>query len=344
MINRISFMGKVTSPDFEASAQKARLKPMENDCFVKSTEPKKEQPDNEFIKWAGENRFLEGGLQAALSEENLLGQGFSHSVYKIPNNDDFVLRVSRNYFDSKRTDYSQYKITDTEDKKLKGNFGQEVAILETDSPNDPRISVLKKQNGISNGNPPPSAIHYENGDLREGELPYEAIERKEHYAKCLQILADTPEEAYDSLIDKFDALNNAGYRFDYYNANNFLLDEDKGTIEIIDTDKMSDKYDNDLGNALWALTNIEYLNTYIMPSYNPDEPKVSDDDKNLAIKNTLTIIDKYTKAMQKKGKKFTSEGYEFTVHLMGSFPMMIFLQSNDHYAQVEKLREMGLMD
>ena len=70
-------------------------------------------------------------------------------------------------------------------------------------------------------------------------------------------------EIETTLIDKFIELDEAGYKFDYYNPNNFLLDEDKGSIEIIDLDKYKAPYKNDLGNALWALTNIEYLNTYL---------------------------------------------------------------------------------
>ena len=60
---------------------------------------------------------------------------------------------------------------------------------------------------------------------------------------------------------------------------NFLLDKNKGTIEIIDLDKMPKPYENDLGNALWALTNIEYLNTYLTDSYNEKDPKISDENR-----------------------------------------------------------------
>ena len=339
MINNISFNGIFNIQNNNKISFRAKSLP--NDTFEKSSSPLK---DNEFIKWAKENNFLSCGIKASLVDENLLGKGFSHSVYKIPNNDDYVLRVSRNYFDPKEVDFSQYKIKDTEDKSLKSNFGQEVAKIEADDFRMPSISVLRKQTGTSNGNPPPSAIHYENGELREGELRYEAIERKEHYANSLQFLADAPIEAYDSLMDKFSELDEAGYKFDYYNPNNFLLDKEKGTIEIIDLDKMSKPYENDLGNALWALTNIEYLNTYLTDSYNENDPKISDEDKNRAIKNTLNVIDKYTKAMQKKGKKFSQNGYEFTVHLLGSFPMSIFLQTNSQSEKIEKLRNMGLID
>ena len=48
--------------------------------------------------------------------------------------------------------------------------------------------------------------------------------------------------------------------------------------------------------------------------------------------------------MQKKGKKFSQNGYEFTVHLLGSFPMSIFLQTNSQSEKIEKLRNMGLID
>ena len=341
MINNITFNGIFNTPN--SNKISFRAKSLSNDSFIKSEETKKPE-DNEFIKWAKANNFKEKGIKAALSEENLLGKGFSHSVYQIPNNDDYVLRVSRGCLDLKDVDFSKYKLIDTEDKNLTNNYGQEIALFRADNFEMPTVAVLRKQNGISNGNPPPSAIHYENGNLREDELPYETTERKEHYAKCLQFLADAPIEAYYSLMDKFSELDCAGYKFDYYNPNNFLLDKEKGTIEIIDLDKMSKPYENDLGNALWALTDIEYLNTYLTDSYNENDPKISDEDKTRAIKNTLVVIDKYTKAMQKKGKKFSQNGYEFTVHLLGSFPMSIFLQTNSQSEKIEKLRNMGLID
>ena len=155
MINNISFNGIFNIQNNNKISFRAKSLP--NDTFEKSSSP---ASDNKFIKWAKENEFLNGGIKASLVDENLLGKGFSHSVYKIPNNDDYVLRVSRNYFDPKEVDFSQYKIKDTEDKSLKSNFGQEVAKIEADDFRMPSISVLRKQTGTSNGNPPPSALHH----------------------------------------------------------------------------------------------------------------------------------------------------------------------------------------
>ena len=314
---------------------------VQNDCFIKSEQ--KKPLDNEFIKWAEENDFLNKGLKESFSEENLLGQGFSNSVYKIEGNDDYVLRVPRSYFDPDKTDFGDYKIKDTKDKSLKSNFGQQAALIQSDDVHKPSIEVLLKQQGITNGNPPPSAIFEESGKLREGEISYESIERKEHYAKCLKILASMPQSAYDDLIDKFIELDEAGYKFDYYNPNNFLLDEDKGSIEIIDLDKYKAPYKNDLGNALWALRNIEYLDTYLS-SYDESSHLISDNDKNEAVGNTIEVISKYTKALQNKGKKYSSDGYEFMTQLFESYPMSFYLKTLNRSEKLQKLKDMGVMD
>ena len=149
-------------------------------------------------------------------------------------------------------------------------------------------------------------------------------------------------QRYD-LIDKFIELDEAGYKFDYYNPNNFLLDEDKGSIEIIDLDKYKAPYKNDLGNALWALTNIEYLNTYLS-SYDESSHLISDNDKNEAVGNTIEVISKYTKALQNKGKKYSSDGYEFMTQLFESYPMSFYLKTLDRSEKLQKLKDMGVMD
>ena len=335
MINSINFLG-IIKPEFQ-NAGHVHLKTGPNDTFTKS---KTQDCDNAFIKWAYDTNFMPQGLAEALKDENKLGSGFTNAVYEIPSNPDYVLRV-RNFNISDDIDFNNYTLVNCEDKKLKGNFGQCVARIIPSEVQYPIFEILKKQKGITNSNPPSSVVYHEDGSIREGELPYEARERKEHYAKCLNILANMPQEAYDRLIDELGELDGASYRFDYYNPNNFLLDNEDAKINIIDIDKTASGFKNDLGNILWALSGIGYFDTY-MSDY--DGAKMDDAAREEAIKNTITIIDKYTQALKNKGAKYSREGYEFTTKLLSSLPFSFYLRSVNNEQKMQKLQEMGVLE
>lgn len=340
MINSVSFLGNITYNINRQTSFGNKTKPMENDCFVRSS--KSQAPSqNDFIQWAEKTNFFPQKLSEVMQdEENILGKGFSNTVYKIPGNEEYVLRVSNSSDTNFFSDLSDYSLEDAEDKNLKGNYGQCVAKIKSSDFRKPEIFILKKQKGITNGNPPSSVIYFENGTLRPGELPYEARERKEHYAKCLQILADMPQESYDELVHNLSELGEAGYRFDYYNPNNFLLDEEGGKINIIDLEKTQKGSKNDLGNALWALSNISYLTTFMSKHDNSPMPE---EESNKAFENTMTVIDKYTKAMKNNGEKYSPDGYEF-FQLMNSLPMSFYLRSMNIEEKRQKMVDMGVMD
>lgn len=335
MINKISFLGKIT-PEYNLQTQRSTVtKPMECDCFIKST------PENAFIKWAEDNNFTQSSAKDVFSQENLLGKGFSNSVYRIDGNDNFVLRVTNCAKNHSELDLSKYDLQDTEDKKLKGNYGQCIATLKGDGAEMPKIEVLRRQNGIANANPPSSVIYNEDGSLRAGEAPYEARERKEHYAQCLQILADMPQEAYDKVVKQLSEIGELGYKFDYYNSNNFMLDAENRNIGIIDLEKEDCKHRNDLGNALLALSDLEYLDTY-MSKY--DSTPTSREEQNLAFKNTIAVIDKYVKALKNNGVKFSKKCYEPYNQLLDSMPMSFYLGTINNLEKCQKLIEMGVLD
>lgn len=338
MINAINFLGNITCNVNRQQSFGNKIKPMDNDYFIKSTHLENIS-QNDFIKWANETGFYPHRLVDVMKdEENILGKGFSNTVYKIPGNNDYVLRVS-NASAINIDDLSDYSLEDVEDKNLDGNYGQCIAKITSSDFRKPDIFVLRKQTGITNGNPPSSVIYFENGDLKPGELPYEAYDRKEHYAKSLQILADMPQEAYDNVVYNLSKLGDMGYKFDYYNPNNFLLDEEGEQINIIDLEKVQKGYKNDLGNALWALSDISYLNTFMSKH---DSYPMSEDDSNKAFKNTITIIDKYTKAIKNNGQTYSFDGYEF-FQLLNSVPMSFYLRTWDIEEKRQKLKDMGVM-
>ena len=220
-------------------------------------------------------------------------------------------------------DFNVEKLTDTEDKNLKINIGQSIGNIKLRNSNKMSVivDVLKKQRGASIGNPPPRAICNEyNEELREGEEPYEAMSRKTKYAKSLESLASLPVETYEELIQKVKEASKLGYKFDYLNSNNLLVDEENQQINLIDMDRIRGG-EEDYGSLLYALTNIKYFGTYCSKY----DGNLVDADKQLeAIENTVQIAKKYLEAMKRQNVKFntekpTIEFFEFVRSLPATF-------------------------
>ena len=313
---------------FGEPKQHAKRPELTTDVFVKTTKPA-EKSSNDFIKWANENDFLLGSLPTMLlnEEETEIGRGFTHKTYAIPGNDDYILRTA-NYNDFRDVDYSTVKLIDTEDKNLKLNVGQQVALINLqDHQGMPMsIEVLKKQTGKPIGNPPAEVLYDERTrELKEGATPYEASERKEHYAESLSKLAQLPVESYEKLISDVTEAAKAGYSFDHLNSNNLLLDEKNESINLIDMDK--NKLGVNYGNLIYAITNINYFDTY---KAQHGENPVSPGKVGLAIDDTVHIVQKYMLAMRNQGVKFDrkSQTFEFD-KFMRSLPVSAMCGSFD---------------
>ena len=308
------------------------------DTFEKTTVPKS---SNEAINWLEQTDFINTRLSETLNnDDNISGEGFSHIVYAIPGNEEYILRMKKSNVLKGQIKSSEIK--DVEDKNLKVNIGQPVAeiVYETeDSPVQGRIEVLKKQTGEPVGVKPPSAIYIEDTDkLRENELPYEDISRKEAYARTIHKVAELPVEAYEKFLEDITSASKSGYKFDYYNSNNILVDDKGQALNLIDMDKCS--MDADYGSILYALTNIEYFNTF---TSRYEAPVMSDEQKMAAIDDTITIIDKYIQAMKNKGIKFDKDNSSMYFYkLLGSMPFQFFCKSFDSNEQWLKHEQMGV--
>lgn len=272
---------------------------------------------SKFIKFSKEYNLLDK-IPSILVEDNIIGHGNEHTVYAIPNNEEYVLRTPSS-FDLSKIKNKELKIEATEDN-LDINIGQKVGQIKVKNEFSATIEILKKQKGKPIGNPPPTAVFNEyTRKLRSGEIEYESPIRKEKFANSIKTLANLPISSYEKLIDDYKKAADAGYFFDHLNSNNLLVDEENQTICFIDMSKRKDK--PNFGNLLSALTNSCYLDTYIS---NYDDYPVSNDEKNMAIKNTITIINKYLEAMKNKNETidFDNMSMEFFA-FMGSIPMSI---------------------
>lgn len=343
-----------TAPSFGGSVDST---PAE-DVFEKSLKPagavglKRGQildaPGEDFIKWAEETDFINSELKEALSPENFIGEGFSHAAYRIPSNDRYVLRVPRDFrTENEDMDYSDYKIKNTWDPELTRNCGQQIALLQVENQNvgdyRPQIEVLLKQKGYANSNPSPKALvlNEYTDELRPGVLSYDDDSRKRHFAHCMKVLAEMPDETYDLLIEDLIVSGEACYKFDHFNSNNFLIDEEGEKINLIDMDKMSQPHKDRFGNTLYALVNSEFFPTYFS-NYSGYVPEY-EGEKEDTLKNIVTILDKYTRALQRNHQKFNKTSYEFYMDLMMSMPVSFWLQTFDMKEKLQKLSDMGVL-
>ena len=266
-----------------------------------------------------ENDVCLQDFQRMICDENLIGAGNFNFAYSIPNCEDYILRVTKYDIDGiKEADFSKAQFKIVEDG-LDINIGQKVASIEipTIYPIPMEIQILKKQAGEAIGVQPPETLcKNEWGELRDGFAPYEDYSRKERYERTLQKVADLPVEAYEELLIEFEKASRTGYRLDYLNSNNLLVDDKQGKINLIDMEKygIMDNY----AGLLYGLTNAQYYRTYCDKYYNP----VSDLQREKATENTITIIKKFVTAMRNQGLKFNrvNTPYEASKDLFNGFP------------------------
>lgn len=333
-ISPVSF-GNLYKPAFTTNNTSftSRLK---KDEFVRTTNPVtssevQNAEESTFLNWVEESGIIEKLPEILRNPDNIIGTGFRHKVYQIPGCDDYVLRVLRetnfNY-----NDFNVERYTDTEDRNLKINIGQSIGNIKLRNSNKMTVivDVLKKQKGTSIGNPPPQAICNEySGELREDEEPYEAMSRKIKYADSLKSLAALPVETYEELIQKVKEASKLGYKFDYLNSNNLLVDEENQQINLIDMDRARGS-EEDYGSLLCALTNIDYFGTYFSKY---DGNPVDWEEIDQAIKNTKEITKKYIEAMKKQNVKFEKPTDSFR-RFVNSLPVMLLCKDSNYYKEL----------
>ena len=294
-------------------------------CALPQNSEAKKTAEMSFSEWADKTDFVKALMPSILlnADKYKIGSGFSHTTYKIPGNDNYILRTI-NSTNIRDLDLFSGTMMDTEDKNLKINIGQKVAdiMFKTNSGLPVFMEVLKKQEGTPIGVTNPRTLYNEyTGELREGAVPYEAPERKEQYSASLKKLANMPLRTYEKLINDIKTASEAGYTFDHYNSNNLLLDEKKERINLIDMEPS--KVDVNYGNVLYALTNIQYFPTYASKTDSNPTPK---HDVEKAIENTIAITQKFMLAMKTQNVKFSgaNSSVEFNEFLR-SYPIARYI-------------------
>ena len=324
-----------------------------SDVFVKSSNAisfkgqEKTIPENDFIKWAEETNFVETQLTDILrNPDNVIGSGFTHTAYVIPQNDDYVLRIeteSLPYFDFANIHNST--IQDREDKCLDINIGQVVANISFKNDwGQPYavLDILKKQTGEAIGVQPAETLSKGGwGTERNGIEPYYDITRKEQYARTINKVAELPVETYEKLLCTFQRACDLGYIFDHKNSHNILVDSENKSLNLIDMNKGFRKPNKaDFMKLLYSLTNINYYGTF-QSDY---KTQMSDEQKAKATEDTITIISKFLEAMQKQNKKFTPNDSSIEANrVILSEPCRKYIQSPSKFDFWNKMQEKGLV-
>ena len=216
-----------------------------SDIFIKSSNAitfkgrEEGVTENKFIKWAKETDFIKTQLTEILrNPDNVIGSGFTHTAYSIPQNNDYVLRIeteSLPFLDFNNIHNST--IEDSEDKCLDDiNIGQVVANISLKNAwNQPyaMIDILKRQTGEAVGVQAAETLSKDRWGVElNGVEPYYDISRKEQYARTIHKVANLPIKAYEKLLCTFQRACDEGYIFDHKNSNNILVDSEKEELKI----------------------------------------------------------------------------------------------------------------
>lgn len=183
------------------------------------------------------SKFLE-----ICTDDNLIGHGGNADVYKIPNVENYVMRVVRWNKDKK---IDEDNIEEVNDEFPEINVGQAVAKIAE------RVYFLKKQNGIPAGAP-------------AGKLRRESKIADPTYEEHLKMAAEMPQSAYDEFAQTLIIINARDHQFDPSKANNVLIDSRSGKFNLVDINKRSanSTYKNDMADMVITLMDNSYAYQY----------------------------------------------------------------------------------
>ncbi len=157
-------------------------------------------------------------IEKSIDKQNIIGKGANSTVYKIPDLDDYVLKVL-NKNDHNKIDVSEFP-SDI-------NLGQPV----WQSTKNPGIIILKKINGTEHSIPNWSDVIWDDNKCRAYNV---TAEQAKLFNKQIKNLASMPQSSFDSVAKDVKYLDSMDYKIDSINPNNLIVDSDKQEIHIID--------------------------------------------------------------------------------------------------------------
>ncbi len=178
-----------------------------------------EQTFEAFKQWAEKTNFI-NKVPEILCTSNISGEGTHNIIYKIPDNDTFLLRRMRSRIPNRAGTTGILQLPDVFPNN---NFGQAIADLGNICREN--IQVIIKQNGQPNGIKNWLQINFRK------LLPQNILE----FIAQLKRVAIVKENAYDVLTKEVKIVTNQGLNFDFGNPQNVLVYEDEA-LNIVDID------------------------------------------------------------------------------------------------------------
>lgn len=166
-----------------------------------------------FEKFAKNTNFLDS-IENILVKENYIGEGATHTVYKIPNNDTFLIRIPFSEVFKKKASLKKSK-----DTFQNNNLGQKIATI------GKNIEIIIKQTGEPNGIKKWLKV-FELNKFPEEELP--------EFIENLKKNSQMEEKAYNTLAEEIKLVKKKGKSFDFFNPQNILRDKDKQSFNLVD--------------------------------------------------------------------------------------------------------------
>ena len=179
----------------------------------------------DFLIYANKNDFL-NKIPQITTYKNYIGKGFEGTVYEIPQEPRWVLKENNRM--SNNINGIDKEIMPIEDKMPLINVGQPVARIELGYGQALSVyQILKMQHGNEYGIAP-----YPISSESFLKLPG----TQKLYKHFLTQMASLPLSSYEQLIEDLKYINDCGFKPDYFNPNNFLLDGNK--IKMVDTEEI----------------------------------------------------------------------------------------------------------
>ena len=210
--------------------------------------------------------------------ENILGEGANSIVYKIPELNDYVLKVLHNE-GMNRVNIGEFP-SDV-------NLGQPVWQDKENS----RYLILKKVEGDVHSIDNWSKTIWDKEKYTP--LPVTKVQANLYYEQ-LSDLANMPQAAYNQLVRNVKILDERGYKLDSINPNNLIVDKEKSQIHIIDSFKVKPHERDIYKNCYMDLVAI-MLDFTLFPEF---FDKMDDKKKVSTLYNVKLIQEKVYKAAQ----------------------------------------------
>lgn len=174
---------------------------------------------------------IEENLGNILRPQNMIGQGNSKCVYKIPKINDYVIAVIKREYNSADKNITR-RFSATKDEFQGINFGQPVAS------DNAGLYILKKVEG-EEYSLPMWILKYQASEIGSDNV---SSDDAKTFFKKLKMMSCYPLSAYKDFAHKLKILNDAHIRIDTINPNNILIDSKKKEINLVDIDFGKEKF------------------------------------------------------------------------------------------------------